>query len=328
MKVPNAARAALVLCIITPMSATAQQGANFDVPRWAFPNTAPTVVAPKPPFDSVIALRVPNSARTFTLAQVKNQLNPPDWFPASHTQAPDVVLHARPAAKYGCGFCHLPNGQGRSENATIVGLPSAYFIRQVTDLGSGARHSAVTGWGPSVRMGEVALATTHDEAVEAARYFGAMRAQARYAVVERTTIPVTYEASGLYAAKPGVDSEPLASRLIEMSNDIERHELRDAGETFTTFVPVGSIARGRRIAVSAPAKAATRCATCHGMDLRGIGVVPPIAGRSPAYVLRQLIGFRTGARTSTTSAPMQIVTAQLQLDDMIAVSAYAGSRKP
>ena len=38
------------------------------------------------------------------------------------------------------------------------------------------------------------------------------------------------------------------------------------------------------------------CGSCHGADLRGAGLVPPIAGRSPTYILRQLIGFRTGAR--------------------------------
>ena len=306
----------------------AAQARGFDVPTWAFPNTARDVVAPKPPFDSVVALHVPRSSRSFTLAQVKNQLNPPDWFPASHAQAPDVVIHSRPAAKYACGFCHLPDGQGRSENATIVGLPVEYFIRQVEDMASGARHSAVTGWGPSARMGEIAQATTHAEAVEAARYFGRMRAKARYRVMEGSTIPKTYEANGLYAARPGTDSEPLANRLIEMSTDIERHELRDAGETFIAFVPPGSIGRGRRIAASAPAKAVTRCATCHGADLKGAGAVPPLAGRSPAYILRQLIGFRTGARASATSAKMQLVARELALDDMIAVAAYAGSRAP
>jgi cytochrome c553 len=56
--------------------------------------------------------------------------------------------------------------------------------------------------------------------------------------------------------------------------------------------------------------------------------VPPIAGRSPSYVLRQLIGFRTGARAGAASGPMRDVTERLTLDEMIAASAYAGSLKP
>ena len=326
---------ALLWAAMIPTAASAQKSnpsdrpsSASDLPHWAFPNTSAGVSAPTPPFDSTTALHVPQSTRSFTLGQVKNQLNPADWFPGAHPQAPDVVIHSRPAAKYACGYCHLPDGQGRSENATIVGLPTLYFIRQLTDLGSGARHGALAGWGPSVRMGEVAKATTREEAADAARYFGRMRAKRRYTVVERDKIPGVYEAGGLYAAKPGADSEPLDGRLMEMSNDIERHELHDPGETFTTFVPLGSIERGRRIAAAAPAKSVTRCATCHGMDLRGIALVPPIAGRSPAYLLRQLIGFKTGARATATSAPMQLVASTLELGDMIAVAAYAGSRRP
>jgi cytochrome c553 len=56
--------------------------------------------------------------------------------------------------------------------------------------------------------------------------------------------------------------------------------------------------------------------------------VPPLAGRSPSYLLRQLIAFRTGARATPASAPMQAVAASLNLDDMIAAAAYAGSRAP
>ena len=124
------------------------------------------------------------------------------------------------------------------------------------------------------------------------------------------------------------DSEPLDSRLIEVSDDIERHELRDPRESFTAFVPVGSIARGRRIAVSGSASTVTRCINCHGAKLEGTAIAPPIVGRSPAYLLRQLVNFRTGARASTVSGPMQTAAMHLALDEMIAVAAYAGTRKP
>jgi cytochrome c553 len=55
--------------------------------------------------------------------------------------------------------------------------------------------------------------------------------------------------------------------------------------------------------------------------LRAVGLVPPIAGRSPTYLLRQLVAFRTGA-------PMEPVADQRVLKDMIAVAAYAGSVQP
>jgi cytochrome c553 len=68
--------------------------------------------------------------------------------------------------------------------------------------------------------------------------------------------------------------------------------------------------------------------TCHGPDLRGTALAPPIAGRSPSYLLRQLIAFRIGTRATVAGAPMAAVAAWLGLDEMIAVVAYAGSRPP
>jgi cytochrome c553 len=93
-------------------------------------------------------------------------------------------------------------------------------------------------------------------------------------------------------------------------------------------VPVGALAHGRRIATNGPAGAATACAKCHGPQLLGVGVIPPIAGRSPSNLLRQLINFRVGTRHEEGSAPMQAVVNALTIDDMVAVAAYVGSRAP
>jgi hypothetical protein len=45
-------------------------------------------------------------------------------------------------------------------------------------------------------------------------------------------------------------------------------------------------------------------------------------------MLRQLIAFRTGARSGATSAPMREVAAAMTIDDMVSAAAYAGSRAP
>ena len=39
------------------------------------------------------------------------------------------------------------------------------------------------------------------------------------------------------------------------------------------------------------------CGVCHGADLRGMGPVPGIAGRSPSYMARQMYDMQAGART-------------------------------
>src|SRR5258708_36995150 len=157
-------------------------------------------------------------------------------------------------------------------------------MRQVAEVRSGARRSAVDGWGPSSRMTEAAKGVTDAEVAEAARYFATMRAKRRLTIVERTFIPLTYEAGGLYVARAGVDTEPLGSRVMELTEDLHRHELHDPGETFIAYVPVGSIARGRRLATTKATELVAPCASCHGPTLRGVGAVPPLAGRAPSHL--------------------------------------------
>lgn len=294
---------------------------------WAFPGTAADLPGARAPFDSVTPLHLPKSARTFTMAQAKNFNAPPDWYPGTHPPMPTSVAHGQVGRVWACGYCHLPDGQGRAENAVLAGLPAAYIERQVAAIRDGSRRGAIASYGPSVRMHSVADSATTREVHEAARYFSRMRAKPRFAVIERRVIPATYEAGGLYSERMGADSQPLGHRIIELTDDLERHELRDATSTFTAFVPIGSVAAGRRIA-HGEATAPTTCVTCHGPTLRGLALAPPIAGRGATYLFRQLIGFKTGARGGAASAPMQKVVAGLSVDDMIAVAAYAGSLRP
>ena len=295
--------------------------------QWAFPGQSKDLPGAKPPFDSVTPLHLPKSTRTFTMAQAKNVNAPPDWYPRAHAPMPASVAQGQKGRVWACGYCHLPDGQGRAENAVLAGLPAAYIEQQVAAMRAGSRHSAVATYGPSIRMRDAADSATTREVYAAARYFSRMRAKPRFAVLERGFFPATYEAGGLYSVRAGADSQPLGQRIIEIADDLERHELRDAQATFTAYVPVGSVAAGRRIA-HGKANAPTTCVTCHGPALRGLGVAPPIAGRGVTYLFRQLIGFRTGARGGAASATMQKVVAGLSVDDMIAVAAYAGSLRP
>lgn len=308
---------------------------TFEVPSWLFPTTSPDYRSSIRASDTSLHA-LPGSTLRFTARQIGDALNPPDWHPESHPAAPDVVIHARRDAKYACGLCHLPDGQGRSENATVSGLPEAYVIQQILDIRSGAR-SPAKDFASSAKMKEVALAATDAEIAAAAKYFASIHPRKQYTVRESAVVPKAYEAGGLYALRPGTETEALGDRMVEISDDIERHELRDPGETFTVYVKPGTLSTGQRIALEAPATSATRCAQCHGDDLRGLSAIkpgqpgqpaPPIAGRSPSYLLRQLVGFRTKTRNGATSTPMQAVAAALSLDEMIAAVAYAGSRTP
>jgi cytochrome c553 len=140
-------------------------------------------------------------------------------------------------------------------------------------------------------------------------------------------VPKTRAQGYLYVVLPDSGTEPLGHRIIETPASTERHELHDPNETFVTYVPRGSLTRGRAIATKGGG-VTTACVTCHGPDLRGVGVIPPLAGRSPTYIVRQLAGFRTGTRSTTATQPMSLVTANMGDDDMIAVAAYIATRRP
>jgi cytochrome c553 len=123
-------------------------------------------------------------------------------------------------------------------------------------------------------------------------------------------------------------AEPLGRRIIEIPEDVSRTELRDASSGFVAYVPIGSIARGMTLVRTGGNGRTVACGTCHGADLKGLGPVPPLAGRSPSYTVRQLFDLQQGARKGQWSALMTAAVEKLTIDDMINISAYLASREP
>jgi cytochrome c553 len=72
----------------------------------------------------------------------------------------------------------------------------------------------------------------------------------------------------------------------------------------------------------------TPCTACHGLDLRGLGPVPRLAGRSPGYIARQLYDMQHGNRAGTWTPLMAAVVANLGPDDLMTASAYLASLGP
>ena len=108
------------------------------LPYWAFA----VATHPWPPQDPNEKRRVKGSKKVFTTAQVNDRWNVPDWYPESHPKMPTIVEHGRKPEVSACGFCHLPNGQGKPENASMAGLPANYIVQQVKDMREGARKSS------------------------------------------------------------------------------------------------------------------------------------------------------------------------------------------
>jgi cytochrome c553 len=330
--------------IVAAVLATAGLMAAADPPPpWAYGFTEPASAAPPagppagggggrgaaPAAPADTSLReLPGSTGKFTLAQIRDGFGPADWYPGDHPAMPDVVAHGRRPDVRACGLCHYPNGKGRPENAGVAGLPVSYFIQTMEDFRNDARKSADTRKGNTNIMIAIAKAMTPEEIKAAAEYFGSMKWTPWIKVVETTTVPKTRIQQGMFLKLEGSATEPIGQRIIEVPDDAERTEtLRDPRSPFTAYVPAGSLKKGEALVTGGAGKT-TRCAVCHGEDLKGLGPVPGIAGRSPSYTVRQLFDMQAGTRKGIWSDLMKPVVAQMNNDDLIAVAAYTASLMP
>jgi cytochrome c553 len=293
-------------------------------PAWAYP-WAPDFKAPP---DDGVPRHVPDSTASFTITQERDLFFVPDWHPEDHPAMPDIVAHGRRPDVRACGSCHRAEGTGGPENASLAGLPAAYIIQQIEDYKSGARKYAGPQRSPSVLMTTIAKATTEEEARAAAAYFSSLKPKANIKVVETDTVPATEIARVFYMVSKNAATEPIGQRIVEVPVNAEQFEHRDTRSQFIAYVPKGSIAKGEALAKTGGAGVTFPCATCHGPDLRGVGAVPGIAGRSPSYLVRQIYDFQQHARTGSMGALMMPVVEKLSHDDMISLAAYVASLQP
>ncbi|MGB7845895.1 MAG: c-type cytochrome, partial [Candidatus Acidiferrum sp.] len=270
------------------------------------------------------ARHVPGSTAAFTYAQVQDLYKAPDWHPEGHPTMPEVVARGRKPEVYACGYCHLPNGQGRPENASLAGLPASYIREQLANFKSGARKSSEPRQKPVNNMIQVAAKVNEKEIQAAAEYFSRLKPKPWIRVVETRIVPQTHVAGWMLVRSNAGANEPIGQRIIEMPEDLERTELRDDASGFVAYVPVGSVKRGELLVT----RGETRCAVCHGADLRGHENAPSIVGRSPSYVVRQLFDMQSGARKGAVDVLMKPVVARLTLEDMVAIAAYLASKGP
>jgi cytochrome c553 len=285
--------------------------------------------------------RLPGSAAQYSLVDVRDGSNVIDWWPEDHPPMPDVVKHGPArmgATRRGCGSCHLPNGLGRPENAAPGALPVDYFVRQIHDFRNGLRYSADPRKPNTNTMIDLAKAMTDEEIKAAANYFAAITWKPRVRVVETDMVPKTRIAGNLFIATEEEKTESLAGRIIEVPENEELTErYRDPRVGFVAYVPVGSLAKGRDLVMLGGMTIVdnqivqgktTACTACHGEDLMGVGDVPPIAGRSPSYMARQLFDIQQGTRNGASVQLMKLVVAKLTPEDIVSVAAYVASRFP
>ena len=281
-------------------------------PSWAF-----QVQAGSLPAEDAGPKTVPGSTRQYTPAQIDDLRNPPDWFPDAHPPAAARVVKGE-GNLMACGSCHLMNGEGHPESATVSGFTADYFVQQMNDFRNGVRKDFAS------RMDLIAKAMTDQEIRDVAQYFASIKPRQFTSVKEAATVPKTFVGQGrMRFVDPKGGTEPIGKRIITVPEDADRARRRDPNSGFIAYVPPGSIARGAALARGGART--VQCTICHGEGLRGLGNVPRIAGLHPIYVARQLIYFKEGNRNGVDAALMKKTTASLTDDDIIDLSAYVAS---
>ncbi|HWE47961.1 MAG TPA: c-type cytochrome [Caulobacteraceae bacterium] len=298
--------------------------AKNDFPDWAYPGLG--AEAPGTPAQAAENVTVPRSHQTFPRSRLENLRGQvADWFPKDHPTAPDMVVTPKGTVA-ACGYCHLPGGEGRPENASLAGLPFDYIKAQIAAFRSGDRAGAKPDWLPTALMIPEAKGVSDADLNVVADYFSKLPYQSRFRVVETKDVnrPV---ASGFLLSPGSGPKEPIGDRILEAPSNPDLFEKRDPQVTFIAYVPEGSVARGKALAMSGgPAK--QPCSACHGSDLRGGEGLPgpPLAGRAPVYLFRQLYAFHTGGRKGAAAEPMRLETEKLTQSDMVDLAAYLASQ--
>src|ERR1700733_820698 len=301
-------------------------------PPWAYgfetpPPPGATPPPPGPANTDQTPRTIPGATEKYSRAQIANRFGPADWFPSEHPQMTPVVAHGKQPDVWACGLCHYPNGKGRAENAGVSGLSVEYFIHTMNDFKVGNRKSADPRKNNTNLMVQFAKNMTDDEIKAAAEYFGSMKWTPWIKVVETSTVPKTRNANGMFLVESN-EKEPLGKRILETPENPEATEvLRDPHSGFFAYVPVGSIKRGEALVTNGAGKT-TQCGLCHGADLKGLGPVPGLAGRSPSYMVRQMFDMQQGAHKGQWTDLMKPVVSKLSEHDMLAIAAYTASRMP
>ena len=300
-----------------PGTPTALPSVPAREPSWAFPVQAGQLPA-EPPGPKSVA----GSTKKYTPQEIDDLLNPPDWFPDEHKPAPGIVQKGHGMA-LACGSCHLMSGLGHPESSDVTGSTAAYIIQQMQDFKSGTRKDYA-------RMNGIARELSDDEVRQAAEYFASLPRAKWSRVVEAAMVPKTFVGQGRmrFIDPKATGMEPIGKRIITLPEDQERARLRDPKSGFVSYVPLGSIAKGKALVEKGGGGKTLQCSICHGEGMKGLANVPRIAGLHPIYIARQLYLFKEGDRNGADSPLMKRPVAKLTDDDILNIAAYVGSLPP
>src|SRR6185369_1832727 len=194
------------------------------------------------------------------------------------------------------------------------GLTSDYIIQQMHAFRDGDRQNI-----RAPNMVEMAYAISEKNLRKAAEYFARIpRSQQKWIrVVETSRAPANHiGAGGARFFDKGAETVPVAPDMIYEIAEGEEVELRNDHVGFVDYVPTGSLAKGRTVAMGNRGQMRT-CGSCHGDDYRGHEDAPGLAGRSAYYLIRQLADMRAGNRKGAALGKMKEVVGKLSDADIL-----------
>lgn len=291
--------------------------------QWAYPMAPPGLARPDP--DEMHTATGADPAMKLSMRQIADGFGPPDWFPREHAPLPDIVAHGRKPHDQACILCHLPNGNGHPESSSISGLSVDYIIHEMHAFRDGDRANI-----RAPAMIEMSLDITDKELRDAAAYFARIprKQQQWIRVVETSRAPASHVGGGgIRFIDKGANTVPVPNDMIYEVAEGEEVELRNDHVSFADYVPMGSLARGRTVALGNRG-AMRSCASCHGDDYRGHDDAPRIAGRSAYYLIRQMADMKAGNRKGEALGKMKEIIGKLSDADILNVAAYMASRSP
>ena len=291
-------------------------------PAWAFPVQQGSLPAEEG------AKKLAGSDKSYTAAEIDNLMAPPDWLPNDHPPAPSIVTKGH-GGVLACGSCHLMSGIGHPESADLAGMPLSYLKQQMMDFKSGVRTDVA-------RMNGIAKEMSDQEIDEAVAWFAALKPRKNNRIAEADMVPKTIVAQGrMRFVDPAGGTEPIGNRIITVPEDVSLARMRDPNTKFVSYVPTGTLARGKVLVETGDNKKTLACGTCHGPGLNGqasIGktgiAAPRIAGQHPIYLARELYLFKDASRNGMTSKLMMPAVMNLNDADILAISAYLASMDP
>jgi cytochrome c553 len=221
------------------------------------------------------------------------------------------------------------NGQGVVGVPDLAGLPATYLFGEIKAFREGSRTSSQSGRLATSVMIRVAKSWPDADLRAAVAYYASLPRRTPIHSVETETAPsMRVERFGwTYVDAKHPQRQALKGAVAEAPESLARVFMYDPSDRQLVYVAKSTLMRGQSL-VATGGGGGQPCSGCHGVNLHGGPLAPPLAGRDPSYLARQLWDIRSGARSGASAGLMRGPAEGLSARDVTAVAAYLASLKP